>query len=847
MPRPNPFAFTTCATLLFNPVLLPFLAPRVFAPWPKELGQRYTHSYKTPRQERRAETLRALEATTLEDSYLLGAALGENVAERKLAEAKEKQTHEYLQQRWDSINGTGKYAKVHTKHMADDDKALAYKRPAQQTGEQKLRNTSPQLDAARGYKSDQEKMNTGTSDISSDSSLANQFHPSNSTLWNQSYQEPSDKWFKTSLLNLKSFYEEIWAKWPADLLSRPRDKVTTECQIHSLTNQIDREWWLHIETTYRQLTSKWFEIKNSHKLLLSRLARHQQSKKKTLASYKRLKKPLDGQSEFARYPQPKDKPLVSHKRLKQPSGGQLEKVLHLDLGMHHQMIQHDGPQLVEMYHEYRASNNASNEFTQRWFVKHLAQKGETKTAIEALGALYEDGIDFSQPWVTRICSTLLLNKYRKDLDAPPTDFELFDRMVACGLQPDCTVYNILMHNSAQRNDHDSVLQIYEEMKEKGVGIDGFTYSILINEAKYRRDFETVQAIFLAAHESQNLDKYVLADLLHAIYILQRQHLTARRSEQPQEEMIDEESMEAAFQEDTNSVLKPMLDFYCQYFVTQPFLDLIPPNRKFAIPVLNEGLFDSQKNRLLMPDAAILHIMLAVLLRSSHRGSLTLDYYRHFQKLVEEQHPVALMLCNDNAVYNLFLNALGKWEETLGTCAEVLQNMMSPVTGSKREVQPTVVSWSILVKAFMQHRQPLAAEKVLKMMNARGLAPTHVTWRYLVNGYARLQDIGRALDARDRMAMDGWELKAEQTKLDRLIRNKDALHRTLLQRSRSQEFDEEYLEEYRQNESSDDFGHTHAKEGLIEESDEDSYERLNKNWEAQESIYDAENLHYEHTQ
>jgi pentatricopeptide repeat protein len=70
--------------------------------------------------------------------------------------------------------------------------------------------------------------------------------------------------------------------------------------------------------------------------------------------------------------------------------------------------------------------------------------------------------------------------------------------------------------------------------------------------------------------------------------------------------------------------------------------------------------------------------------------------------------------------------------------------------------PDVYTWSILLHIFMKHGQARAAEKVLTMMEARGVIPNQVTWNSLAAGYARMQDIGMTVGVIDRLEKAGFQ-------------------------------------------------------------------------------------------
>jgi pentatricopeptide repeat protein len=106
---------------------------------------------------------------------------------------------------------------------------------------------------------------------------------------------------------------------------------------------------------------------------------------------------------------------------------------------------------------------------------------------------------------------------------------------------------------------------------------------------------------------------------------------------------------------------------------------------------------------------------------------------------------------------------------------------SDMAKSQRPVKyckPSDRTWSILLKAFMDHNQPRAAEKVLNMMRRQDITPNMVTWNSLATGYARLQDIPNAVKSIERCEDEGWEADAFTISGLRHIRNREALWQAL---------------------------------------------------------------------
>jgi len=70
--------------------------------------------------------------------------------------------------------------------------------------------------------------------------------------------------------------------------------------------------------------------------------------------------------------------------------------------------------------------------------------------------------------------------------------------------------------------------------------------------------------------------------------------------------------------------------------------------------------------------------------------------------------------------------------------------------------PDIYTWSILLKVFMDHGQPRAAEKVLEMMTTRDVSPNEVTWHSLAYGYMKLKDPAKSAETIYRGQQAGYE-------------------------------------------------------------------------------------------
>ena len=203
--------------------------------------------------------------------------------------------------------------------------------------------------------------------------------------------------------------------------------------------------------------------------------------------------------------------------------------------------------------------------------------------------------------------------------------------------------------------------------------------------------------------------------------------------------------------------------------------------------------------LMDPNIPTLVVMLTALLRERTEPVLVLHFYNHFCDLVKAGDVTATALAKSTHVYNIILMALGRFTETLALCPRLIGEMLSqnaegtsvngslqsaverepppdhaPAAQQKLHPKPDVYTWSILLKIFMDHGQPRAAEKVLAMMEERKVWPNQVTWNRLIVGYARMQDMSMTVDAVDRLKRSGFDIDGVTMKGLSYFQNRRAL-------------------------------------------------------------------------
>lgn len=418
-------------------------------------------------------------------------------------------------------------------------------------------------------------------------------------------------------------------------------------------------------------------------------------------------------------------------------------------------------QIKTLYTVLNDIGHGLHENTLMQFLYRLSNLGEMGLAFKILQRLGYEGGDFNAPKMASLCANMLEKNGRISNTSIP-DSQIFDLVLGCGMKPNLTIYNIILQNTFQRRDHETGWGIYDMMVENGIKPDEYTYSILLNDSKLRMDYSVLSRVVGMVRQSGIQNAHLGTDILHAIFLMK--------------EKGDNNTLTDKWQESPKAFEK-MLSVYCEYFNPQPLAEIILDFSTRFGRLTSRDATDSKS--LLTPPAPTLIVMLTGYLMESTPQSTT-NQYNWFRHLISNGNSTVSALMHSTRVYNLFLMAFGKSLETLDWCPQVVGDMISSAKSaaawreapnntnperdgspdrSRNELDgpaPDVYTWSILLNAFMSHGQAHAAEKVLTMMESRGIMPNLVTWNSLVAGYIRMQDIGMTVDAIDRLQKAGFE-------------------------------------------------------------------------------------------
>jgi len=412
----------------------------------------------------------------------------------------------------------------------------------------------------------------------------------------------------------------------------------------------------------------------------------------------------------------------------------------------------------KVYETLRARDHPLSEDTLMHFASLFMKFKATNLAVEILHTLQRTGIDFSSEKMSALCSTVLEWKLRSSKELY-SDNELFKFMLQSGLQPNIIHYTILIQNSLLRGDHETAWQIHNMLIENGIPTDDTLYSILLNDAKKRLDLATIRRVMDIVEKQNLFSPYIVTDILHTTYLLDQQQKHSSTTEQ------------------RDNSFEKMLPVFCDYFFVDTLATFIPEyyERYPASPDSAKRRFGTAPQEKTEPSSPTLVVMMTAFLQSIRSYHDIHRLYQNLRHAADAGNPLAIKVLSTTHIYNVVLMALGRFRKAVSLCPLVVENML------KSAILPTVYTWSILLNIFMLHQQPLAAEKVLDLMVARGIQPNVVTWNTLIGGYARLQDESKTADALARLEDSGAEADEVTMKVLGRISNRRALIALMMKR------------------------------------------------------------------
>lgn len=366
-------------------------------------------------------------------------------------------------------------------------------------------------------------------------------------------------------------------------------------------------------------------------------------------------------------------------------------------------------------------------YTLLHFLRRFGDMGNRSLCVDVIQKITESKIDLASDKVQSAFVRLLRTRY--DENWYKFSSFILAESIRMGIRPRIFMYNTIILNSVEAGDYQTALHIYKLAQENGLKPDAVTYRTLLKGCWQSMDQESLDFIIhdIEADSALSIDDDLIFNILYA-------------------------SLKIGFYRDLHSIFANLLPIYTKYFVLQPLQELGLINIEFPPQSLNP------------PSARVLGIMLIAYIRQySYSSNILLDLYQRYWDCVKQEHPLIAPIAATDHVANTFILAFGRTFETLEICTTIIKSMLksqhenlstAKSLRSSKVAGPTVYTWSILLMSFCRHHQVAAAEKVLSMMNDRGLEPNDVTWNNLVHGYASTQDIDGAMHSIKRMELEG---------------------------------------------------------------------------------------------
>lgn len=385
-------------------------------------------------------------------------------------------------------------------------------------------------------------------------------------------------------------------------------------------------------------------------------------------------------------------------------------------------------QILKLFEHVSISGTLLHWNTRLHFTSYLAHHGRFDQALDTLLDAVSDGADVSSKQFEGCCATIL----RKAADQPDglrVSLRLVQNLSDIGVKLNVQLCNIVMLNAVEAGDLKTAFSIYHSLVDNDLKADEYTHAILLKGCKtVIEDSETLNTTIrqaIADVEVRNL--YVVAtEIIHCLYL---HH----------------------FQVDPENALSIVSEAYSQLFDTSDLINLGILPQKYANKSLNRK----------KPTLPVMGIMIGAHLRhtvqsqSRNMGHIH-DLYRRWRKLAEHNISPYVLLAQKDYVSNAFLLAFAQDPSGLAHAAEVIRDMQTPFSHARSQSKPTVRSWSIFLHAFAKHGKMELAEQVLTYMRERKQTPNEVTWNSLLGGYARLGKANEAVETFIRMRDEKFE-------------------------------------------------------------------------------------------
>lgn len=402
-----------------------------------------------------------------------------------------------------------------------------------------------------------------------------------------------------------------------------------------------------------------------------------------------------------------------------------------------------GLQQLRLYETVQKCNTFLHTNTLLHLMESFVDAGELVKAMEILRRIVKSGADLKLLQIQMGCGRLLRGSSELE-DSHRLSYRIRSNILAemleLGVPPSLMMYNVVMLNAVEAGQMDFAYRIYGMIKASKFEPDSYTYSILLKGIKHGMDELFVSKLFQRAKDAGLLSQspYLVGQLLYITYLYR-----PKVKDFP------------AFDE--------LVPIYEQYMDSQPLKDL-------GFLRDRTDVTSQSQVELIQPTPPVLGIMITAYLMQHRESDHIPALYARYHELVEAGHILVAPLAQTDYTANVFVKTLGHRRENLPLCTTIFEHMLkAPASPTVKYAAPTVQTWSILLAAFMDHRQANAGEKIMAMMRHRGIKPNQVAWNTLLGGYAGMQDVEGTIGAMRRMENAGFVVEEETMEaLGRLV-------------------------------------------------------------------------------
>lgn len=272
------------------------------------------------------------------------------------------------------------------------------------------------------------------------------------------------------------------------------------------------------------------------------------------------------------------------------------------------------------------------------FASRFAKDGKTDLAFEILQVVQKTGVDFNSPTVLSLCTSIIRHA-QDDQRSQHQTADIFKFVHESGMVPNIITYNVLILSTIASGDPETAWKIHDMMVEIGIETDKFTYSILMNDAKFRRDAAAIEVVRNLVRQRGIVSDYIATDELHLIHLL----------------AVDENGPSTDRENSFCSAFDRMFQYYSEHFEIEPLRRLVPELPASGAESVGERM---------RPGPAVLNVMIAGFLRVCHAYHLR-QFYQNIRKMALTGESTVEDLLQDPYLYNLILMAYGRHQDLWG--------------------------------------------------------------------------------------------------------------------------------------------------------------------------------------